>query len=104
MIHVTNDHFLYQLSSHGGVISSLPAGEFVEDEQTKTITEIKKFFVLTQERAFRLPFVSLAIKMGTPYKCLRGLLLLDGWLLNHFSFLRLVAGVRVASFSPKSLA
>ena len=78
--------------------------EFEHPLTREEYAEIKKFFELTQERAFRLPFVSLAIKMGTPYKYLRGLLLLDGSLLNHFSFLRSVAGVRVAAFSPKSLA
>src|SRR6476469_5995991 len=45
IIHITQDHFLYQLSSDLSIISFLPTGQFIKDKQTKTITEIKKFSI-----------------------------------------------------------
>ncbi len=68
----------------------------------KEYAEITKFFSIEQERAFRLPFASLAIKLRTPQKYLRQLQSLDGWLLTRFSFLRPFAGARVAAFTPKN--
>jgi SAM-dependent methyltransferase len=64
--------------------------------------QLTKFFTLQKERAFRLPFVSAAIKLRVSQKRMRGVHSLDSWLLAHFSFLRPFAGVRVASFTQKN--
>lgn len=64
--------------------------------------QLTKFFTLERERAFRLPFVSAAIKLGVSQKQMRRIQQLDSWLLTHFSFLRPFAGVRVASFTQKN--
>jgi SAM-dependent methyltransferase len=58
------------------------------------------FFTLERERAFRLPFISLAIKLRLQ-KYLTWLCPIDSWFLTHLPFLRPFAGVRVASFVPK---
>jgi SAM-dependent methyltransferase len=79
-------------------------GNISEYEHPLTAEEyaqVQEFFSMAQERAFRLPFVSLAIKLRAPQKYLRRLQRLDCWLLTRFSFLRPLAGVRVAAFSVK---
>ena len=76
--------------------------EFEHPLTRKEYAEIIKFFSLKQERAFRLPFVSLAIKLRTPEKYLRRVQTVDRWLLEHFLFVRPFAGVRVAAFTPKN--
>src|SRR5262249_46086204 len=63
--------------------------------------QLTNFFSLQQERAFRLPIVSLAIKLGFPPSYVHRLYRVDGWLLRHLPVLRSLAGVRVAALTLK---
>jgi SAM-dependent methyltransferase len=63
--------------------------------------QLTKFFSLQRERAFRLPIVSLAIRLGFPARYVHRIYRVDGWLLRHLSFLSPLAGVRVALFTPR---
>jgi len=64
--------------------------------------QLFKLFTLQKERAFRLPFVSAAIKLHASQQRMRPVHGLDSWLLTHVPLLQPFAGVRVASFTPKS--
>src|SRR5205814_8432542 len=60
--------------------------EFEHPLTREVYAEIKKFFVLKHERAFRLAFVWLAIEKGTSFKLFSGLMTLSVTLQYHYSF------------------
>jgi len=79
-------------------------GEISNYEHPLTCKEyrmIGAFFNIEQQRAFRLPFVSLAIRLRIPERRMRWIYSLDCWLLKRFAFLWPLAATRVAAFTPK---
>lgn len=80
-------------------------GEISEYEHPLTREEysiITDWFEMEYEKAFRLPLLSLAIRLGADGKNLMGMYRFDGSLLAHFPFLRRFAGVRVAAFKQRT--